>query len=214
MTGPVVWLARHGETQWSASGQHTSRTDLPLTVAGEQEAIALGTMLRSEHFDLVESSPRQRAVRTAELAGFKPAIYNDLAEWDYGELEGLTTGQIRANYPGWEIWHGPWPGGETGGQVAARADRVVQRARALPSGAKALLFSHGHLLRVLTARWLGQPPATGRFFVLGTATVSVLSWEHGGAAVAQWNVPPSLAPGAPPAGVTPPAPGAPPGSPR
>ena len=214
MTGPVVWLARHGETEWSASGQHTIRTDLPLTAAGQQEAIALGTMLRSEHFDLVESSPRQRALRTAELAGFEPAIDNDLAEWDYGELEGLTTDQIRANYPGWEIWHGPWPGGETDGQVAARADRVVQRVSALPSGAKALLFSHGHLLRVLTARWLGQPPTSGRFFVLGTATVSVLSREHGGAAVEHWNVPPSPAPGASHAPGASPATGAPPGPAR
>jgi probable phosphoglycerate mutase len=159
-------------------------------------------MLRSENFDLVESSPRQRAVRTAELAGFKPTVDNDLVEWDYGELEGLTTDQIRANYPGWDIWNGPWPGGETNDQAAARADRVVQRARALPSGAKALFFSHGHLLRVLAARWLGQPPEGGRFFVLGTATLSVLGWDHGGAAIEHWNVPPEPAPG----------PGAPPGS--
>jgi len=197
VTGPVVWLARHGETEWSAAGQHTSRTDLPLTAAGEQEAIALGKMLQSEHFDLVVSSPRLRAVRTAELAGFNPAIDNDLVEWDYGDLEGLTTAQIRASYPGWEIWYGPWPGGETDEQVAARADRVVQRARALPPGAKALFFSHGHMLRVLAARWLGQPPASGRFLMLGTATVSVLSWEHGGAAVQHWNVPPGPAPGSP-----------------
>lgn len=190
MTGPVVWLARHGETEWSASGRHTSRTDLPMTAAGEQEAVALGKILQPEHFDLVESSPRHRALRTAELAGFKPAVDNDLVEWDYGELEGLTTDQIRASYPGWEIWHGPWPGGETSEEVAARADRVVQRAHDLPSGAKALFFSHGHLLRVLAARWLHQPPSTGRFFMLGTATLSVLSWEHGGPTVEHWNAPP------------------------
>ncbi|HUC15102.1 MAG TPA: histidine phosphatase family protein, partial [Acidimicrobiales bacterium] len=141
MTGPVVWLARHGETEWSALGRHTSRTDLPLTAAGEQEAMALGKMLRPEHFELVESSPRERSVRTAELAGFKPTIDNDLVEWDYGELEGLTTDQIRANHAGWDIWNGPWPGGETDEQVAARADRVVERALALPPGAKALFFS-------------------------------------------------------------------------
>ncbi len=195
MTGPVVWLARHGQTEWSISGQHTSRTDLPLTTAGEQEAVTLGKGLQGVHFDLVESSPRQRALRTAELAGFTPVIDNDLVEWDYGELEGMTTDQIRARYAGWTIWHGPWPGGETDEQVAARADRVVQRARALPAGSKALFFSHGHLLRVLAARWLGQPTATGRFFTLGTATVSVLAWEPGGAAaIERWNVPPDRAP--------------------
>jgi probable phosphoglycerate mutase len=195
MTGPVVWVARHGQTEWSAAGRHTSRTDVPLTAVGQQEAVALGTMLRPERFDLVESSPRQRALRTAELVGFEPAVDNDLVEWDYGELEGLTTDQIKAKYPGWSIWHGPWPGGETADQVAARADRVVQRVRALPSGAKALLFAHGHLLRVLAARWLGQAPTSGRFFVLGTATLSVLGWERGGPAVERWNVPPRHAAG-------------------
>ena len=195
MTGRVVWVARHGQTEWSAAGRHTSSTDVPLTAVGEQEAIALGTMLRPEHFDLVESSPRQRALRTAELAGFEPTVDNDLVEWDYGELEGLSSDQIKAEYPGWSIWHGPWPGGETDDQVAARADRAVQRARALPSGGKALLFAHGHLLRVLAARWLGQPAASGRFFMLGTATLSVLGWEHSGPAVEHWNVPPAPAPG-------------------
>ncbi len=207
MTGPMVWVARHGQTEWSAAGRHTSRTDVPLTAVGEQEAIALGTVLQQEHFDLVESSPRQRAVRTAELAGFEPTIDNDLVEWDYGELEGLTTDQIKAKYPGWSIWHGPWPGGETDEQVAARADRVVHRALALPSGAKALLFAHGHLLRVLAARWLGQSPTSGRFFMLGTATISVLGWERGGAAVERWNVPSGLAPGSGAAPVLGPGPG-------
>jgi broad specificity phosphatase PhoE len=209
MTGPVVWVARHGQTQWSVAGRHTSRTDVPLTAVGEQEAVALGTMLREEHFDLVESSPRQRALRTAELAGFEPTIDNDLVEWDYGELEGLTTDQIKARYPGWSIWHGPWPGGETDEQVAARADRVVHRALALPPGAKALLFAHGHLLRVLAARWLGQSPASGRFFMLGTGTLSVLGWERGGAAVARWNVParPALSSGAAASSGAAPAPG-------
>jgi probable phosphoglycerate mutase len=199
MTGPVVWVARHGQTEWSVAGRHTSRTDLPLTAAGELEAEALGAILRPEHFDLVESSPRQRALRTAELAGFKPTVDNDLVEWDYGELEGLTSDQIKAKYPGWSIWHGPWPGGETAQQVATRADRAIERARALPAGAKALFFAHGHLLRVLAARWLGQPAASGRFFVLDTATLSVLGWDRGGAAVEQWNVPSRPAPGSGPA---------------
>ena len=135
------------------------------------------------------SSPRQRALRTAELAGFRPEIDGDLAEWDYGELEGLTIDQIRARYPGWTIWAGPWPGGEQPAQVAARADRVVERALGLPAGARALVFAHGHILRVLAARWLGLPGTEGRLFALGTATVSELGWEHGQPAVQRWNMP-------------------------
>jgi broad specificity phosphatase PhoE len=132
-------------------------------------------------------------MQTAELAGFKPTVDDDLVEWDYGELEGLTTEQIRASYPGWDIWNGPWPGGETAEEVAARADRVVTRARALAPGAKALFFSHGHMLRTVAARWLSQPPTSGRFFMLGTATLSVLSWEQDRAAVKHWNLPPGPA---------------------
>lgn len=194
MTGPELWLVRHGETEWSASGRHTSRTDLPLTEAGEAEAVALQGLLRGEMFDLVESSPRQRARRTAELAGFQPKFNEDLAEWDYGELEGLTTEEIRAKYPGWTIWSGPWPGGETDQQVAARVDRVVAQVLALPAGAKALLFAHGHVLRVLTARWLRLPPTEGRLFILGTATLGALSWEHGQPAVLRWDLAPPVLP--------------------
>ena len=197
MSEPELWLVRHGETAWSASGQHTSRTDLPLTPAGEVEALALRPLLSSEHFDLVESSPRRRAVRTAELAGFQPKVNDDLAEWDYGELEGLTTEEIRARYPGWTIWRGPWPGGERDDQVAARVDRVVAQVLALPADARALVFAHGHVLRVLAARWLGLPPSEGRLFILGTATVGVLSWEHGQPAVLRWNVAPGDGQGTP-----------------
>lgn len=192
MSGPRLWAVRHGETQWSASGQHTSRTELALTDAGEREALALKPLLAGQKFEMVESSPRQRAVRTAELAGFDPVIDADLAEWDYGELEGLTTEQVRARYPGWSIWDGPWPGGEQPQQVEARADRVVERALALPASAAGLVFAHGHILRVLAARWLRRPVTEGRLFSLGTATVSVLGWEHGDPAVDHWNIPPGF----------------------
>jgi broad specificity phosphatase PhoE len=193
MTRPSVWLVRHGETEWSASGKHTSRSDLPLTPGGEQEALALGHLLRSERFELVEASPRQRALRTAELAGFKPEVDNDLVEWDYGDFEGLTTPEIRVTHPGWAVWDGPWPGGETVEQVTDRADRVVQKVLELPPGSRALLFSHQHFLRVLAARWLSQPPALGRFLPLLTGTVSVLGWEHGLPVVQHWSVPARLA---------------------
>jgi broad specificity phosphatase PhoE len=186
---PTLWLARHGETDWSAAGRHTSRTDLPLTKAGEAQALALGQALQGKRFDLVESSPRERARRTAELAGLAAIVDDDLAEWDYGQLEGQTLEEIRARFPGWTIWEGPWPGGETLAEVAARADRVIERVLALPRPGKALLVAHGHVLRVLAARWLRQPPAAGKYFMLGTATLSVLSWEHDEPAVRGWNMP-------------------------
>jgi probable phosphoglycerate mutase len=184
-----LWLVRHGETEWSASGRHTSRTDVPLTAAGGQEARDLSAALDAQRFELVLSSPRQRARRTAELAGFRPEIDQDLAEWDYGDLEGLTIDQIRARYPGWTIWSGPWPGGERPADVEARADRVVRRVLALADGARALVFAHGHILRVLAARWLGLAGTEGRLLVLGTATVSELGWEHGQPTVQRWNMP-------------------------
>jgi probable phosphoglycerate mutase len=182
-------LVRHGETAWSCSGQHTSRTELPLTTAGERQAKALGPVLAGRQFDLVETSPRLRAKRTAELAGFDAVEDEDLVEWDYGQLEGLTTEEIRSSHPGWTIWDGPWPGGERPEQVGARARRVLQRARAIPAQGEALLFSHGHILRALAAMWLGRPPQDGRMLMLGTATVSVLGWENGAPAVQRWNVP-------------------------
>jgi broad specificity phosphatase PhoE len=190
MSRVVVWLARHGQTEWSASGKHTSWTELPLTPAGEQEARALDQVLRAERFTLVLASPRERALRTAELAGYEPQIDDDLVEWDYGDFEGLTTEEIQARHPGWSVWDGPWPRGETPDQVAKRADRVIARCLALPAGAKLLLFSHGHLLRVLAARWLYLPPTAGRLLRLVTGTVSVLGWEHGAPVVEHWSVPP------------------------
>jgi probable phosphoglycerate mutase len=186
-----LWPVRHGETEWSASGRHTSRTDVPLTATGQREARNLSGALSAHRFELVLSSPRQRARCTAELAGFRPEIDEDLAEWDYGDLEGLTIDQIRARYPGWTIWTGPWPGGERPADVAARADRVVRRVLALDGGARALVFAHGHILRVLAARWLGLAGTEGRLLVLGTATVSELGWEHGQPTVQRWNMPPA-----------------------
>jgi broad specificity phosphatase PhoE len=186
---PGLWLVRHGQTEWSVTGQHTSFTDIPLTAGGEEEARRLSAALRARSFDLVLSSPRQRALRTAELAGFRSEIDEDLAEWDYGELEGLTIDQIRARYPGWTIWAGPWPEGEEPARVAARADRVIEQVLALPDGTRVLVFAHGHILRVLAARWLRLAGTEGRLFGLGTATVSELGWEHDQPVVQCWNMP-------------------------
>ncbi|HTT91607.1 MAG TPA: histidine phosphatase family protein [Acidimicrobiales bacterium] len=194
MTGPLLWLVRHGETEWSASGKHTSWTNLTLTPAGEEEALSLKPLLGDRHFDLVEASPRLRAWRTAQLAGFEPVIDDDLAEWDYGDFEGLTTDEIRVSHPGWTIWDGPWREGETLEHVAERADRVVQRILALPPGSMALVFSHQHFLRVLTARWLRQPPILGRLFALLTGTVSILGWEHSAPVVKHWSIPAQFLP--------------------
>jgi probable phosphoglycerate mutase len=185
---PTLWLARHGETEWARLGRHTSRTDVPLTAAGRDQAHALGRYLAGHAFSLVLTSPLVRATETAALAGFadRALLDPDLREWDYGSLEGRLTDDIRTDYPDWTIWHGPWPGGETGDQVATRADRVI--ARAVAADGDVLIFGHGHELRVLAARWLGLPPASGSMFALGTATLSILGWEHETPVVESWNV--------------------------
>jgi probable phosphoglycerate mutase len=183
-----LWLVRHGETEWSSSGRHTSVTEVPLTPTGELQARALQQQLADGHFDLVLTSPRQRARRTAALAGFPDAeVDEDLAEWAYGDYEGLTTPQIRERVPDWTVWTRPTPGGETAEQVADRLDRVVARVRA--HGGRVLAFGHGHAHRTLAARWLGLPATEGRLFVLGTGTVSVLGSEHDTPAIWQWNCP-------------------------
>jgi probable phosphoglycerate mutase len=187
---PQLWLGRHGETEWSAGGRHTSRTDLDLTPAGEEQADLLAERLRGVRFDLVLTSPLRRARVTAVRAGFPDAEVEPAAtEWAYGEYEGLTTSTIRESVPGWTIWHGAVPGGETADEVAARADRVVARVRERATE-RALLFAHGHFLRVLAARWLGMPASWGEHLKLGTGTLSVLGWERLAPAVEQWNVPP------------------------
>jgi broad specificity phosphatase PhoE len=177
-TLPVVYLARHGETEWSVSGKHTGRTDLPLTAQGERNARQLGERLRGLNFAKVFTSPLQRASRTGQLAGFGEVaeVMPELIEWDYGECEGRQTAEIKAERPNWNLFRDGCPGGETIEQVSKRADRVVARVREI--GRDVLLFSSGHFLRVLVARWLGLPPAMGQYFLLSTASLSVLGYDH------------------------------------
>jgi broad specificity phosphatase PhoE len=188
-TLPVVYLARHGETAWTLSGQHTGMTDLPLTKHGELTARQLGEELRGRQFARIFTSPLQRAARTCALAGFgdQSQVDHDLVEWNYGEYEGLRTAEIHAKRPGWQIFRDGCPGGESPGEVGARADRVVERVRAVQRDV--LIFSSGHFLRVLTARWLGLEPQAGKCFLLSTASLSVLSYEHdlSQPAIQLWN---------------------------
>jgi len=175
---PVIYLARHGETAWTLSGQHTGLTDLPLTERGERNAHALGERLFGLSFGKVFTSPLQRAARTCELAGFGAAaeVDHDLLEWNYGQYEGRRTAEIHAERPEWQLFRDGCPGGESPEQVGARADRVVSTVRGLQTDV--LLFSSGHFLRVLAARWLGLQPAAGRFFLLSTASLSAVGYEH------------------------------------
>jgi len=175
---PVLYLARHGETAWSLSGQHTGLTDLPLTARGERNARQLGERLKGLSFAKVFTSPLQRAARTCELAGFGETaeVEPDLLEWDYGKYEGRKTADIHKERPGWYLFRDGCPGGESPDQVGARADRVVSRVRAVQGDV--LLFSSGHFLRVLAARWLGLEPGAGRYFLLSTASLSALGYEH------------------------------------
>ena len=174
----VIYVARHGETAWSLSGQHTGITDLPLTERGERNARRLGERLKGLTFAKVFTSPLQRATRTCELAGFGASaeIDRDLLEWNYGEYEGRRTAEILAERPGWQLFYDGCPGGESPDQIGARADRVVSRLRAIHG--VVLPFSSGHFLRVLAARWLGLEPAGGRYFLLSTASLGTLAYEH------------------------------------
>ena len=182
-----IVLVRHGETEWSASGRHTSYTDVELTDEGRRAAQALGERLAGRRFALVLSSPRQRARVTCDLAGFgsRAQIDDDLVEWDYGEYEGLTTPQIRESVPGWTVWTHESPGGETAAQVGERADRVL--ARALDAGDDVALFAHGHLLRVLGARWIGLAPSGGANLGLHTAALCELGFERDTRVLWLWN---------------------------
>ncbi len=175
---PIVYLARHGETAWTISGQHTGLVDLPLTERGECNALRLGQRLKGLAFTAVLSSPLQRVARTCELAGFGKLaqVERDLVEWSYGDYEGRLSSEIRTERSGWQLFRDGCPGGESPGQVGARADRIIRQVRSLPGNV--LIFSSAHFLRVLAARWLGLEPAGGRFFVLSTASLSALSYEH------------------------------------
>ena len=186
---PRLWLVRHGETAWANEGRHTGRTDIPLTEAGREQAEALARRLAGHRFSAVLSSPLSRALETARIAGFgdRVELSDDLMEWDYGADEGRTTAAIRRERPGWTIWEAGPKDGETADSVAARADRVIERVRG--GHGDVLCFAHGHLLRVLAARWLGLVPADGRLFALSTATISVLGWERETAVIDHWNEP-------------------------
>jgi probable phosphoglycerate mutase len=192
---PHVYFLRHGETAWSISGQHTGRTDLPLTPHGEQMARDLAPILSSIRFSCVLTSPRLRARRTCELAGLggAAAVEPLLAEWDYGDYEGLRSGEIRAAHPDWEVWRDGCPGGETSMDVAARADRLIGRLREL--GGNVALFSHGQFGRVLALRWVGMPAAEGRHFALDPASISIFGQQPDPPhqpLICMWNAAPAL----------------------
>ena len=184
-----VYVVRHGETEWSLSGQHTGVTDIPLTENGQAVARRLRPVLAEPSFQLVLTSPLRRARETCELAGLgsRAVLEPDLREWNYGEYEGLTRKEIHAKAPGWMIFRDGCPGGETPAQVGARADRVIARVRAAPGDV--VLFAHGHVFRVLMARWIGFPPSAGQHFLLDTATLNVLGYYRDSPAVKIWNAP-------------------------
>jgi broad specificity phosphatase PhoE len=182
-----IWLMRHGETEWSARGAHTSRTDLPLLPSGIQQAKELATKLRGGKFSLVLVSPMQRARETARLAGYGDVaeVTDDLKEWDYGIYESRTTPEIRAENPNWSLWRDGTPQGEPIDQVGVRVSRVIQRCLSVEGDVA--LFAHGHVLRILTAVWLGLPPNNGQFYALNTGTISVLGFEHDYRVIRRWN---------------------------
>lgn len=175
-------LCRHGETAWALSGQHTGRTDIPLTPQGRIQAKRLQSVLEDEHFDAVFVSPLLRARETAELAGFSPVVAPELIEWDYGDYEGLTHAQIMAQDPSWDLFVTGTPHGETAAEVAARADAFLKRCQG-----RTLVFSHGHFLRMLAARWLGLPPTGGKLFSLSVARLSILGFERNTPVIKLWN---------------------------
>lgn len=196
-TKPELWLIRHGETEWSLSGAHTSFTDLPLTEHGREQAGALAPVLAKVSFDLVLTSPRQRAQDTAKLAGVhtQAAVEPNLQEWNYGEFEGKSTPQIRETLPGWNVWRSPVTGGESLSDVATRAQAVIDRC--LRHGGRCALFAHAHIFRVLAGVWVGpgdaQGAAFGEHLALSTASISVLGWERDTRVISRWNeLPPAL----------------------
>lgn len=182
-----MWLVRHGETEWARVGKHTGRTDIPLTDLGREQAASVAARLAGRPFALVLSSPLSRALDTARLAGFAARVHtsDDLLEWDYGADEGRTTPEIRVDRPGWSIWGDGPKDGESIRHVATRMDRVIARARKQPGDV--LVFAHGHVLRILAARWLGLSPTKGQMFALSTATLSILGWEREQPVIERWN---------------------------
>ncbi|MBE7187897.1 histidine phosphatase family protein [Jatrophihabitans endophyticus] len=186
----ALWIVRHGETEWSVSGRHTGSTDIPLTTGGEAQARALVPVLEGIHPALVLSSPSARALDTARLAGIQvDETTPDLAEWDYGEYEGVTTAEIHETVPDWNVFTHGCPGGESVAEVGARADRLLARLLPRLADGPVMVFGHGHFSRVLGARWIGLPTAAGANLLLGTAAPSLLGAEHGGPALAHWNLP-------------------------
>jgi broad specificity phosphatase PhoE len=192
LTLPVgeIVLIRHGATEWSESGRHTSYTDVDITPGGEQQARRLAAALAGWNFIAVFSSPRKRALRTAELAGLRVTeVDDDLAEWDYGQYEGRTTPEIRQSQPDWYLWRDGCPGGESAGQVGERLDRTLGAARMLLDAGDVALVGHGHALRVAGARWIALPPERGGLFRLETGTLCALGHEHGHQVIRRWNAP-------------------------
>jgi probable phosphoglycerate mutase len=190
-----IWLIRHGETEWSRSGAHTGRTDLPLTAAGRDNAAAIGRWLQGRAFALVLTSPMERARDTCRLAGYGDAAHVDsnLCEWDYGDYEGRVTPDIQKERPGWSLWRDGVPNGESIEEVAVRAEAVL--ARAVAADGDTALFAHGHILRILTACWLQLDPRCGSLFALSTASVSTLGYERETRVISCWNLLPSASPG-------------------
>ena len=191
---PDLWLIRHGETEWSKTGQHTGVADIPLTANGQQQAQHVKQCLNGRHFQLVLCSPRQRARDTCAIAGYaeQAHVENGIDEYHYGEFEGRTTDEIHRTHPSWTIWDGPTPGGETIDGVAQRATAVIERCLAAKGDGPIALFAHGHVLRIFTACWLGLGGRDGRLFALDTATISVLGWERQQRVVRKWNFLPPL----------------------
>jgi probable phosphoglycerate mutase len=185
--GVKIVLVRHGETEWSRAGRHTGRTDVELTATGRRQAAAIGRRLAGRPWAVVRSSPLRRARDTCRLAGLgdRVVIDEDLREWDYGDYEGLTTPEVLERDPSWSLWQDGCRGGEAPADVGRRADRVIERLRA--AGGDAVVFAHGHLLRVVGARWVGEPPAFGARLMLSTGSLSVLGWEHGVEAISAWD---------------------------
>jgi len=184
---PEIWLGRHGETEWTISRQHTGTTDIPLTGRGREEAKLLGQSFADAEFDLVLSSPLSRAVDTARLTGLEPTLDVRLVEWDYGDYEGLTTAEIKRDRPDWDLWRDGCPGGETAADVGARLRPLLEELRAHDDG-RVAIFGHGHCLRALAGSWLELGAEAGRALLLGTASLSIMSSEHGAPVITSWNL--------------------------